>query len=65
LPEVAGNAALLVDPLDVNDISSSITHLLTGPILGRTLVEKGLKRSLDFSWSDTAKKTLGLYHRIQ
>ena len=65
LPEVAGNAALLVDPLDVNDISSSITHLLTGPILGRTLVEKGLKRSLDFSWSDTAKKTLDLYHRIQ
>lgn len=61
MPEAAGDAAVLVDPLDVNSIARGIEEALAKP---KTLVAKGLKRVKDFSWIKTAEETLGVYNEI-
>jgi glycosyltransferase involved in cell wall biosynthesis len=58
MPEVAGNAAVLVDPNDPFSISQGIESILRGP---KGFVEKGLMRVKDFSWKKTAEETLNVY----
>lgn len=58
MPEVAGGAAVLVDPYDVNSIAGGIEKVLRGP---KGFIEKGLARIKDFSWEKTARETLGVY----
>lgn len=58
LPEAGGNAALYVDPLDVNDISEKIQKLIVSKSLRYELKEKGEKQVEKFSWEKTAKETL-------
>jgi glycosyltransferase involved in cell wall biosynthesis len=61
MPEVAGGAAILVDPYDVNSIVEGIEVALSKP---KTLVTKGLKRVQDFSWRKTAEETLEVYKEV-
>jgi glycosyltransferase involved in cell wall biosynthesis len=61
LPEVAGEAALSVDPTDVEAISEGILRLLTDQELRRSLKEKGTARAAEFSWRRTAQRTLESY----
>jgi glycosyltransferase involved in cell wall biosynthesis len=63
LPEVAGDAALLFDPLDAWEIAHQIKRLLSDPELAGTLVESGYRRCEQFSWSRTAERTLDSYRR--
>ncbi|HET7098901.1 MAG TPA: glycosyltransferase family 1 protein [Patescibacteria group bacterium] len=56
--EVAGDAAVLVDPYNVNSIAEGIIKALKGP---KGLIEKGTSRVKQFSWEDTARKTLEVY----
>jgi glycosyltransferase involved in cell wall biosynthesis len=58
LAEVAGDAAILVDPYDVNSIADGIEKALRAP---KSLIEKGLERVKQFSWNETAKKTVEVY----
>ncbi len=58
MPEVAGDAAILVDPYDVNSIVEGIEKALKAP---KGLIEKGIARVKDFSWEKTAKETLAVY----
>jgi glycosyltransferase involved in cell wall biosynthesis len=58
MPEVAGNAAILVDPYDAASIADGITKVLNGP---KGLIEKGLARVGEFSWEETARMTLDVY----
>lgn len=58
MPEVAGDAAVLVDPTDINSIADGIYTALKGP---KGLVEKGFTRVKEFSWEKTAKMTLDVY----
>jgi glycosyltransferase involved in cell wall biosynthesis len=58
MPEVAGDAAVLVDPYDVNSIAEGITKALNGP---KGLIEKGFTRVKQFSWEKTARMTLDVY----
>ncbi len=61
LPEIAGDAALYVDPFNVTDLTQSLHHLLdpkTGSVLRKELRERGLEQTKQFSWSTTAKQTL-------
>jgi len=51
LSEVAGEAALLVNPYDPKEISKKISDLFSDERLYRELVERGLKRSKEFGWS--------------
>ena len=54
IPEVAGNAALLVDPYDEKAITAGLERLANSPELRSSLREHGLKRATMFSWSNTA-----------
>ncbi len=54
MPEIAGEAALLVNPDSPNDIADSMIQISNDPILRSTLIEAGLKRSMQFSWNKAA-----------
>jgi glycosyltransferase involved in cell wall biosynthesis len=64
LPEVVGDAGLLVDPNEPEDISVAIWRVLTDTELRESLVTKGLKRASLFSWDKAAEETLALYHSL-
>ncbi len=60
LPEVAGDAALLVDPHDTAAIADGLTRLLTDDRLHATLRERGRAHAARFTWAATAQATLGV-----
>lgn len=64
MPEVAGNAALLINPLDEEDIAEKIYSLATDSSLLQDLKEKGYKRSEEFSWEKTAMEVLEIYNKL-
>ena len=64
LPEVVGDAALAVDPFDVEAIARAIEELLNKPTLRDELRVKGLARAKMFDWQETARRTLGVYEQV-
>lgn len=54
MPEVAGNAALMVDPHNADEISQAMLKLRTQPELRNQLIEKGRQRRTQFSWDRSA-----------
>ena len=54
MPEVAGDAALLVDPFSIDSISEAMIYMYKDANMRLSLIEKGRKRKLDFSWDKTA-----------
>jgi len=58
LPEVVGDAAVLVNPLDVEQIAEGIRKLVQDSLLRAQLREKGLLRAKLYSWNKTAQRTL-------
>lgn len=61
LKEVAGTAAVLVDPEDVDAIAFGMETALTHR---QRFITKGLKHESKFSWQKTARETLGVYRRV-
>jgi glycosyltransferase involved in cell wall biosynthesis len=61
LPEVAGDAALLVDPNDVAALGDAIARLAEDAHLRAELAAKGLARAARYSWKRTAELTLNVY----
>lgn len=57
LPEVVGDAAVLVDPLSVEGIAAGLNRLVHDSELRTVLGEKGLLRSKAFTWKETARRT--------
>ena len=64
LPEVARDAALLVNPLDVGAISDAMRQVVEVSGLAEKLVIAGELRARELSWSACAEKTLGVYRKI-
>lgn len=64
LPEVVGNAALLVDPLDVGSIAAAIDRLLSHPALAADLRSRGLARARRFTWERAARETIAVYEHV-
>jgi glycosyltransferase involved in cell wall biosynthesis len=58
LPEVVGDAAVFVNPLDVEQIADGIRKLVQNSFLRAELREKGLLRAKIYSWNETARRTL-------
>ena len=56
MPEIAGDAALYVDPFKVEDIADKLVELFSNPALVRTIIEKGNLQKMKFSWDKTAEK---------
>lgn len=65
LPEVVGDAALQVDPLDVTALANAIHAVLTQPALAQSLRERGPRRAQQFSWRRCALETAGVYLGIR
>ena len=63
LPEVAGEAAVLVPPTDVGALKEAIAAVLSDQQLRLRLRQQSLKQAARFSWRETARRTLGIYNR--
>ena len=64
LPEVMGDAAVLVDPYDVESIVDGIARILNNPALGEELRAKGIARAREFSWERSVARTRELYQEV-
>jgi glycosyltransferase involved in cell wall biosynthesis len=64
LPEVVGDAGIMVDPMDVNALTESIYQVLTDTDLKNKMIRKGLERSKMFTWEKTAQKTFNIYENL-
>ncbi len=61
IPEVAGDAAVLVDPTDEGAIAGALTRVLTDEALADDLRRRGPERAATFTWTATATDTLRVY----
>lgn len=64
LPEVVGEAGLLVDPDDPDDIAQALARALTDEPLRERMRELGLAQAAHFTWEKAARETLGVYQRV-
>jgi len=65
MPEVAGeDAALIVNPLNPDDIANAMRDLVEDKLLAKVLSEKGIERAKDFSWKAMAENVLDLYEDV-
>jgi glycosyltransferase involved in cell wall biosynthesis len=64
LPELAGDAALFVNPYDVNEIADAIGKFVDDQATCREHCEKGLQQARKFDWEKTARETLDIYKSL-
>ncbi|MBI4209611.1 MAG: glycosyltransferase family 4 protein [Deltaproteobacteria bacterium] len=64
MPEVAGDAAILVDPYNVESIRDGMLQLIEKPDLRQSLTKKGFQRAKEFSWEKTAQETYKGYQAV-
>jgi glycosyltransferase involved in cell wall biosynthesis len=64
IPEVVGDAGVLLDPFDVDGFAYWMREVLINDDLKVRLSERGYKRSLDFSWEKCARETLRVYENV-
>ncbi len=65
LPEVVGDAALTVDPLDVPGLAEAMRRVAEDESLRASLVQKGLTRAAKFTWSKAAEELLRVYSNVK
>lgn len=64
LPEVVGDAGILVNPTNIDDLTCAMIQVLTDSELHNKLRQKSLERAKFFSWDETAQETLGIYNEL-
>ena len=64
LPEVVGDAAIIIDPYDANKFAEEMYEVLTEDGLREEMIRKGLDRSKMFSWEKAARKTREIYEQV-
>jgi glycosyltransferase involved in cell wall biosynthesis len=64
MPDVSGDAALLVDPTDVNAIADGLRRLSTDSELRDTLIVRGLARAKEFTWGKSVESTWRVYQEL-
>ena len=64
LPEVAGDAALLVNPHDETEFLKALLRIVEDRSFRQTLIAKGLKQANRFTWQRTARETLAVYEEL-
>lgn len=63
LPEVVGDAGLLIDPHDVDELTVTMWRVLNDSELAHEMRAKGLRQAARFSWTRAARETLAIYER--
>jgi glycosyltransferase involved in cell wall biosynthesis len=64
LPEVAGDAAVLIDPTRPDDLAAAMSALMSSGALHEELRWKGLARAKEFTWEAVARKTMEVYRAV-
>lgn len=64
LPEVAGDAAIQIDPEDTNQLAKAISDLWHDKELQQILTKRGFIRAKQFSWENMAEETMGVYRNL-
>lgn len=64
LPEISGDAAILVKPRDVDAIATAILSLKASPLLQQDLIRKGLEHVKKFTWANSAEKVSRVYEQL-
>ncbi|MBU1085228.1 glycosyltransferase family 4 protein [Patescibacteria group bacterium] len=64
LPEVVGDAGIMIDPYNQNEMTEAMYKLLTNNKLRKSLIQKGLVRTKMFNWEKSAKETQMLYREV-
>jgi glycosyltransferase involved in cell wall biosynthesis len=64
LPEVVGDAGLLVNPFDTQALAQALARLIDDESLRATLGNRGLRRAAQFNWRDNARQTLAVYEQV-
>jgi glycosyltransferase involved in cell wall biosynthesis len=64
LPEVTGDAAVLVDPTQVDSIADGMRRVLANPELAAEMREKGLRRAREFSWERSVERIHDIYEEV-
>ena len=64
MPEVAGTAAIMIDPVDESAMAESIGQVLASPALQAELAEQGLLQCQKFSWDNTLVQTYEIYQQV-
>lgn len=65
LPEVVGDAAITVDPLDAGTLADALRRVLEDDALGASLRNRGLTRAAGFTWERTARQTISVYGEVR
>lgn len=64
LPEVVGDAGILIDPYNVDAIVDSLRRVLEDRAFAERLSQQGIRRAAGFSWKRTAAETIGVYRCV-
>jgi glycosyltransferase involved in cell wall biosynthesis len=64
LPEVAGDAAILVNPYDVEELAEALWNVIYDGELRKSLINKGLMRARQFTWEKSARQLLQVYEDL-
>ncbi|MCM8821624.1 MAG: glycosyltransferase family 4 protein [Candidatus Omnitrophica bacterium] len=64
LPEVAGNAAILVNPYSIEQLVEAMEKVLQSSYTRERMRMDGLKRAKDFSWEKSARQMIEVYHMV-
>jgi glycosyltransferase involved in cell wall biosynthesis len=64
LPEVAGDAAVLVDPLSVESIAEGVSTAIADHELRDRLRKAAVQQAARFTWSRTARETMAVYRSV-
>jgi glycosyltransferase involved in cell wall biosynthesis len=64
LPEVTGDAAILINPRSFEEIGQSMEKILSDSALRREFASRGLQRAKTFGWAEAAKRTIEVYKEV-
>ena len=64
LPDIAGDAALLVDPEDVEGLGDALLRAADDAGTREQLIARGRERVRGFTWGETARRTLDVYRQL-
>jgi len=63
-PEILGEAAILIDPKDANELSEKMYLMINDHALSSRYAEQGIKRAAQFSWEQVARETIQVYEAV-
>lgn len=64
VPEIAGDAAVIVDPDNIEEMAEAIYRVITDENLREKLIRKGYERVREFSWEKTARETIKVFEEV-